>query len=386
MSRTKSPAQLIKAGISRLKKLYPSLTQLAMDDLSQDAWLYALEKQGQASLPSLLRGYLHRRVQFYLPDTLSIEGSGWDYAIDSINPYEVLEWKEEARLLIEALSERLSPRERDVVLMKLGVMTGQPLSLEQVGDFFNCTQERSRQLLARGIRRLKNCPSIQRQEWQSLKGERDFPSRPYILEAEFPELIGSLLPKEFQPQDLRDYFERIEIKKFKMKQRFGALEEKRAAEAQKKTSRRKHDEKWDEFTSSYRLQEASRLEAFKAEQDAFKGVVNPLVVTHNCPDEIIDFFLKYTPNLDKCSKEGFYLIVISPTDCKYIIANYGLRFQSTDSCNLRLSLEAWNEALTPIHIKNIVLVPGYSRVIRLQTLLSINSPVLQLNTAHNATT
>ena len=58
--------------------------------------------------------------------------------------------REVARVL-----EHLNPRERDVVKLFYGI-GGQELSLEEIGDKFDLSRERVRQIKERAIRSLRN--------------------------------------------------------------------------------------------------------------------------------------------------------------------------------------------------------------------------------------
>lgn len=62
-------------------------------------------------------------------------------------------------LLREQLDEAmlvLTDREKEVLKMRFGLNEGQPLTLEQVGKYFNVTRERIRQIEAKALRKLKN--------------------------------------------------------------------------------------------------------------------------------------------------------------------------------------------------------------------------------------
>lgn len=62
--------------------------------------------------------------------------------------------------IVEKLLKELSPREREVVIARFGIGTGKPKTLEEVGNMFNVTRERARQIEAKAIRKLKRCPKI----------------------------------------------------------------------------------------------------------------------------------------------------------------------------------------------------------------------------------
>jgi RNA polymerase primary sigma factor len=62
-------------------------------------------------------------------------------------------------LLKEQLEEAMSAltdREKEVLTMRFGLNEAQPLTLEQVGKYFNVTRERIRQIEAKALRKLKH--------------------------------------------------------------------------------------------------------------------------------------------------------------------------------------------------------------------------------------
>ena len=79
---------------------------------------------------------------------------------------DVLENKDpdtDSNLINESLSEEirrslstLTDREREIVVLFFGLSTSQPLSLEEIGEKFNLTRERVRQIKEKAIRRLKH--------------------------------------------------------------------------------------------------------------------------------------------------------------------------------------------------------------------------------------
>lgn len=57
-------------------------------------------------------------------------------------------------LTIEQLLETLKPREAEILTLRFGLRTGEPMTLEEVGQIYNVTRERIRQIEAKAIRRL----------------------------------------------------------------------------------------------------------------------------------------------------------------------------------------------------------------------------------------
>ncbi|MDB9724178.1 MAG: sigma-70 family RNA polymerase sigma factor [Polaribacter sp.] len=63
---------------------------------------------------------------------------------------------ESLRIEIERALETLTPREADVVKLYFGLGEHQPMTLEEIGETFDLTRERVRQIKEKAIRRLKH--------------------------------------------------------------------------------------------------------------------------------------------------------------------------------------------------------------------------------------
>ena len=98
-------------------------------------------------------------------DTVSLEtpvgdeeGSNLgDFVADDANAST--EDKAESFLLreeIDSMLQGLNPREREVIILRFGLETGHPLTLEEVGKQFNVTRERIRQIEAKALRKLRH--------------------------------------------------------------------------------------------------------------------------------------------------------------------------------------------------------------------------------------
>ena len=98
-------------------------------------------------------------------DTVSLEtpvgdedgSSLGDFVADNSN--ESTEEKAESVLLREEIDEMLgglSPREREVIILRFGLETAKPMTLEEVGRRFNVTRERIRQIETAALRKLRN--------------------------------------------------------------------------------------------------------------------------------------------------------------------------------------------------------------------------------------
>ncbi len=113
-------------------------------------------------------GMTRRRVTELLQtsgDTVSLETPVGDEDGSSLGDFvadeagESTEEKAESFLLREEIEEMLkglSPREREVIVLRFGLETGKPMTLEEVGKRFNVTRERIRQIETAALRKLRN--------------------------------------------------------------------------------------------------------------------------------------------------------------------------------------------------------------------------------------
>ena len=61
----------------------------------------------------------------------------------------------ERRKALSQAFKSLSPREKDVIILRYGLLDDRPLTLEEVGQKFSVTRERIRQIEAKSLRKLK---------------------------------------------------------------------------------------------------------------------------------------------------------------------------------------------------------------------------------------
>lgn len=79
-----------------------------------------------------------------------------DFIIDeSPSPQELVEIEERKKFLLEAVHDCLKPREERVIIELYGLKSGQRKTLQEVGEMFNVTRERIRQIEAKALRHLK---------------------------------------------------------------------------------------------------------------------------------------------------------------------------------------------------------------------------------------
>ena len=74
---------------------------------------------------------------------------------NAVNPYETVERANIRKKLLDALS-KLAPREEKVILLRYGLHDGRWRTLEEIGEMFNITRERVRQIEAKALRKLRH--------------------------------------------------------------------------------------------------------------------------------------------------------------------------------------------------------------------------------------
>jgi RNA polymerase primary sigma factor len=76
-----------------------------------------------------------------------------------------------ARTDLHTLLDFLNPREREILALRFGLHGGQPLTLDEVGQMFNVTRERIRQIEAKALTKLRHpCSARQRRLVSALGG------------------------------------------------------------------------------------------------------------------------------------------------------------------------------------------------------------------------
>ena len=81
------------------------------------------------------------------------ESNPEDELMEEISRKEVREWLE---------NTNLNDREKEVLKLRFGIGTGVPMTLEQVGDYYNVTRERIRQIEAKALRKLQHPSRIKK--------------------------------------------------------------------------------------------------------------------------------------------------------------------------------------------------------------------------------
>ena len=109
--------------------------------------LNLLEYQGTIS-SKMKNKYLKKQVYYIEDNQKELENE------EIFDVEENYERKERPEKIIEIL-DTLTPRERDVLLMRYGFV-GEPKSLQQIGKEFNLSQERIRQIEMKALRKLRH--------------------------------------------------------------------------------------------------------------------------------------------------------------------------------------------------------------------------------------
>ena len=105
-------------------------------------------------------GKIHFAIGFGIANSIMVEGEDSNlYDVlnsgESPNPDKTL-LHESLRTEIERALETLTPREADVVRLYFGLANQHAMTLEEIGETFDLTRERVRQIKEKAIRRLKH--------------------------------------------------------------------------------------------------------------------------------------------------------------------------------------------------------------------------------------
>ena len=133
---------------TRLELLHgrpPTIRELAEEcDLPYEKVVEALRYGADpVSLSEPLREDGDADLEDVVADPFAI--SPYDAAVDALMPRE-----------IERLLSALDERERDIIRLRFGLDRGEPRTLEEVGEIFNLTRERIRQIEAKAMSKLRH--------------------------------------------------------------------------------------------------------------------------------------------------------------------------------------------------------------------------------------
>ena len=84
------------------------------------------------------------------------EASLGEFVVDSDNNPAEVALQEFVRRKIEDILSTLSPRERQVIMLRYGLGDGRPHTLEEVAQIMEVTRERIRQIEQKSLKKLKD--------------------------------------------------------------------------------------------------------------------------------------------------------------------------------------------------------------------------------------
>jgi len=146
------PHMIDKAG--KIRRCATSLEQ----DLGRPASDFEVAEELGLSETSVSSLRIASLSTMSLEATISSEGTATIGEIiadeDAVCPVDVAQ-RSDRRARLISLVDRLSPRLREMMVLRFGLDDGVPRTLEQVGDIFNVTRERIRQMQDKAIRSIR---------------------------------------------------------------------------------------------------------------------------------------------------------------------------------------------------------------------------------------
>lgn len=146
LSRYRSQLDTLSKNLNRA----PALTEI-QDELGKKVDTFEMLHGGLT--PLSLYDSNHDGIE--LKDIIKSEEPGPEYFIQ----------QDEKLKYIETLIRGLDPREKDIVRLYYGIGDIQPLTLEEIGNLFNITRERVRQIKKVVLERLSNDPNPKLKEY-----------------------------------------------------------------------------------------------------------------------------------------------------------------------------------------------------------------------------
>ena len=80
---------------------------------------------------------------------------------ESETPDEIVANKQKKSVILKVIDKVLTPREKDVILMRNGFTTGEEETLQAIGDKLGLTRERVRQLESQALKKLARVKELQ---------------------------------------------------------------------------------------------------------------------------------------------------------------------------------------------------------------------------------
>lgn len=148
--------------IENIKKASRIDRELSISEPDFYKRLYLIAKEMNRDLEQIMdyfaiRNCMMTTVSLDVPIGEDKDTPLWQFLPDegSKTTEEVYEEKELSDLL-EDLLECLKPREREIIKMRFGLEQTGPMTLEEIGQKYNVSRERIRQIEAKALRKLKN--------------------------------------------------------------------------------------------------------------------------------------------------------------------------------------------------------------------------------------
>ena len=142
--------------INKINKTFSKLEQEFEREPSADEMGVALQMSATEIMETLKNNGRH--VSMDAPLTTNDEGGSMYEVMEEVNspsPSKDL-IDESLRLEIERALSTLTQREADVIRLFFGLSGSYPMTLEEIGERFELTRERVRQIKEKGVRRLKH--------------------------------------------------------------------------------------------------------------------------------------------------------------------------------------------------------------------------------------
>ena len=130
--------------INKINKAYAELEQINERPPSPEELAEVLDMSEEDIKESMKNSGRHLSM-----DAPLVEG-------EDSNLYDVLRSGESLQIEIERALQTLTPREADLVRLYFGLNGKHPMTLEEIGETFDLTRERVRQIKEKAIKRLKH--------------------------------------------------------------------------------------------------------------------------------------------------------------------------------------------------------------------------------------
>lgn len=150
--------------VGSVAKRISTETKVDLDELIGEANLYlselfTTEKNLRQDINFYIRNNVERKLKRYALNKISenlLKEERNHTLCNEVKDEETRFNIYQVKDLIEGLKETLTEREREVLILRFGLIDGQPKTLEEVGEVFQVNRERIRQIEAKVLRKLRN--------------------------------------------------------------------------------------------------------------------------------------------------------------------------------------------------------------------------------------